>query len=379
MPARCWPRRAVPVLPGDTEDTLHERIKTVERTLYPDTIRRFIDGLAQRWGMGQDHHRRLRHESTAVRLRQDRDRRPGPGARRPRVGAGVERGHLGRPGRGRHRPHRGGRPDRCPGDARWPGQDPPPDHPRRDPGRPVQARAPGGHRAPGHRSHRPGGVQPLPVRLGSLRRAHRRRGPDHGPGGGQEPRPRGHRRRARRIRRRAGRAEGRAARCPTTPGSGWPATPSPTPPATTPPSWPGSTSRSRRRSTSSTPTSFESAALLPPPSTSPWSGPARCATGRTPTSTGPGTGSSASTRGGTTSSSTAARSSRTSTSSTPTPPGGWSTSCPSGGRRTRPWPSSSTPIPAAPPSHPTWSWPTSGRWNATPSRRSGASSPSAVR
>jgi phosphoribosylglycinamide formyltransferase-1 len=36
----------VPVLPDDTEPILHERIKAVERTLYPDTIRRFIDGLA---------------------------------------------------------------------------------------------------------------------------------------------------------------------------------------------------------------------------------------------------------------------------------------------------------------------------------------------
>ena len=32
----------VQVLPDDTEATLHERIKSVERTLYPDTIRRFI-------------------------------------------------------------------------------------------------------------------------------------------------------------------------------------------------------------------------------------------------------------------------------------------------------------------------------------------------
>ncbi len=36
----------VPVLPGDSEDTLHERIKSVERSLYPATIRSFMDGLA---------------------------------------------------------------------------------------------------------------------------------------------------------------------------------------------------------------------------------------------------------------------------------------------------------------------------------------------
>ncbi len=38
----------VAVLPGDTEDTLHERIKAVERSLYPATIRSFIDDLASR-------------------------------------------------------------------------------------------------------------------------------------------------------------------------------------------------------------------------------------------------------------------------------------------------------------------------------------------
>jgi phosphoribosylglycinamide formyltransferase-1 len=39
-------QQAVPVLPGDTEETLHERIKQVERRLYPETIRRFLaDGL----------------------------------------------------------------------------------------------------------------------------------------------------------------------------------------------------------------------------------------------------------------------------------------------------------------------------------------------
>lgn len=37
-------QQAVPVMDGDTEDTLHERIKAVERRLYPDTIRRFLEG-----------------------------------------------------------------------------------------------------------------------------------------------------------------------------------------------------------------------------------------------------------------------------------------------------------------------------------------------
>jgi len=36
----------VAILPGDTEASLHERIKAVERTLYPATIRTFIDDLA---------------------------------------------------------------------------------------------------------------------------------------------------------------------------------------------------------------------------------------------------------------------------------------------------------------------------------------------
>jgi phosphoribosylglycinamide formyltransferase 1 len=31
-------QESVPVLPGDTEDTLHERIKVVERALYPATV-----------------------------------------------------------------------------------------------------------------------------------------------------------------------------------------------------------------------------------------------------------------------------------------------------------------------------------------------------
>jgi phosphoribosylglycinamide formyltransferase 1 len=39
-------QQRVPVFPGDTEETLHERIKAVERSLYPATIGTFLDGLA---------------------------------------------------------------------------------------------------------------------------------------------------------------------------------------------------------------------------------------------------------------------------------------------------------------------------------------------
>jgi len=35
-------QKAVPVLPDDTEDSLHERIKVVERSLYLETIRAFM-------------------------------------------------------------------------------------------------------------------------------------------------------------------------------------------------------------------------------------------------------------------------------------------------------------------------------------------------
>jgi phosphoribosylglycinamide formyltransferase-1 len=38
-------QQEVPVLPGDTEQSLHERIKSVERRLYPATIREFLASL----------------------------------------------------------------------------------------------------------------------------------------------------------------------------------------------------------------------------------------------------------------------------------------------------------------------------------------------
>lgn len=40
-------QEAVRVEPGDTEETLHERIKQVERRLYPETIRLFLEDLSR--------------------------------------------------------------------------------------------------------------------------------------------------------------------------------------------------------------------------------------------------------------------------------------------------------------------------------------------
>jgi phosphoribosylglycinamide formyltransferase 1 len=40
-------QRRVPVYDNDTEETLHERIKSVERTLYPDVIARVMASLAR--------------------------------------------------------------------------------------------------------------------------------------------------------------------------------------------------------------------------------------------------------------------------------------------------------------------------------------------
>ena len=38
-------QEAVEVLPDDTEETLHERIKAVERRLFPETIKRFLEDM----------------------------------------------------------------------------------------------------------------------------------------------------------------------------------------------------------------------------------------------------------------------------------------------------------------------------------------------
>jgi len=40
-------QEAVPVLPGDTPEALHARIKAVEHRLYPETIRAFMEGIPE--------------------------------------------------------------------------------------------------------------------------------------------------------------------------------------------------------------------------------------------------------------------------------------------------------------------------------------------
>ena len=167
------------------------------------------------------------------------------------MGAGGQRQHVGQADRGGHRGHRGGRRHRLARDAGRAGQDAPPQDPRRDPGRPLQARAPGRPGGQRHRRHRPGGLQPVPVLLGPLHRADRRRRPDHGARRGQEPRACGYRHLAGRLPRRARRAASRPARSPRPPAAGWPGPPSRTRRPTTPPSSPGSTPAVPRRSRTS--------------------------------------------------------------------------------------------------------------------------------
>ena len=88
-----------------------------------------------------------------------------------------------------------------------PGQDAAPGDPRRASWpTATEPDAPGRPRGARHRADRPGGLQPLPVHLGPLDRADRRRRPDHGARRGQEPRARRRASSTRRVRRGARRA-----------------------------------------------------------------------------------------------------------------------------------------------------------------------------
>ena len=334
------------VLPGDTKESLHERIKEVERRRYPEVIREFMDGS---------------REGTALRLGQDRSRGAWPAAW-PALGWElVSSGGTSRALAEWGIDHTSveevtGSPEMLDGRVKTL-------HPKIHGGI-LADRSKPEHQAdldangitaidlvvcnlypfrsePGVEMIDIGG--PTMVRAAAKNHAARRR-----------------RRRPGRLRRGARRAAARRRTVVGAPGRAWPAPPSPTPRPTTRPSSAGSTVTRRCR----------------PRSTSPSSGRRSCGTARTRTSAAPAT----------------ARSGTSSWWDGVTQHGGMALSylnlydaeaawqlVHDLGDRSRPSPSSSTPTRAASPSPTTsprrTSWPTS----ATTSRPSAASSPSTGR
>ena len=197
-------QEAVPVLPDDTVESLHERIKEVERRIYPEVLRALIaDEDASGRGLMRTKITRALlsvYDKTGI-VEFARE------LQRARRRAGVVGRHRHGDRRGRHPGDRGRRHHRRPAHPRPPGRHAAPEDPRRDPGRPLEGVA---RRRHGHLRHpavRPRGLEPLPVRAGPRHRDHRRRRPGDGAGGGEEPRVR-----HRRHRRVAVRAVARGAR-----------------------------------------------------------------------------------------------------------------------------------------------------------------------
>ena len=265
-------QEAVPVLPGDDEAALHARIQAVEHRLLPRVVALLLAGAV---AVGDDGRHTTIDSAVAdasvpvpqagppVRLGQDRAGRPRSRARRPRLGARVDRRHGPDAARRRAAGHRRGRRDRLAGDARRAGQDPAPADPRRPARRSPTGGPPPAAPRRRHRAVRARRRQPVPVRRRARaaghhgRRAHRgdrhRRAVD-GPGRGQEPRQRRHRDLAGPLR-----GDPRRARQPT-PGStigcvaSSPSRRSPTPRPTTPASPPSCRDASSRPACSTRPT-----------------------------------------------------------------------------------------------------------------------------
>ena len=197
------------VLPDDTVESLHERIKVVERRLYPATIRQI---LRTRFRPAVRALLSVYDKTGVVELARALhdlgcDLVSSGGTAKAIADAGIpvtDTAEL----------------TGLPGDPRPPGGHAAPQGARRHPRRPHRRGPPGRHGRPRHRGLRPRRRQRLPVRQrpGRLRarRRHRRAGRRHGrarhrrpgddPGRGQEPRPRRRRHRSRRLRRGARRA-----------------------------------------------------------------------------------------------------------------------------------------------------------------------------
>ena len=245
-------QEAVPILPGDDAATLHDRIRAVEHRLLPQVVARLLAGAFTVEADGRRVAQDLRRADTdgpdpsaraAVGLGQDGAGDARSRARRARLRARVDRWHGARPARRGTAGDRRGRRDRVAGDARRAGQDAPSAHPRRPAGRspPRGPPAPAPRRR--HRTVRGGGREPVPVRGCARPAGHHGRRADrgdrhrrsvHGPGGGQEPRQRGHRDVAGPVRRPAGRLSTPRAASTIGAGAPGPSTRSPTPPPTTP-------------------------------------------------------------------------------------------------------------------------------------------------
>ena len=245
-----------------------------------------------------------------------------------------------------------------------------PKDPRRHPGRPLRARAPGRPRAPQ-------GIEPIdlvvcnlyPFTLGPLHRADRRRRAHHGAGRGQEPRPRRRRRRPGRLPRRSSTS------------------------CAAPASLSADTRRRLARAAFAHTAAYDAAivgvvrrrrgrgrgrAAAAHAAPRPGAGRGPALRREPPPARGPLPGRGPSRRGGTGSSSTAARRCRTSTSSTPTPPGGSSTSSAPGADRGRGHHQARQPLRRGGRRRP-GRRPTAGPSSATRSRPSAASWPSAGR
>ena len=141
-------QEAVPVLPGDDEATLLERLHAVEHRLLPTAVAALLAGAVRAGGrasrVARSRRRRRQRAGAAPRaavgLGQGGPRRPRRRARRARLRAGQHRGH--RPGAARGRPagHRRRRGHRLPRDARRAREDAPSAGPRRPARRPPARR-----------------------------------------------------------------------------------------------------------------------------------------------------------------------------------------------------------------------------------------------
>ena len=306
-------QEAVAVLPDDDEATLHERIKTVERRLYVETIRSTSSSRRPRMPRAHPQGPLTDRARPAVRLRQDRYGRAWRGRC---VDLGWELvSSRGTAACHRRRRPAGGRRGQVTGSPRCSGTGWSPCTPIH--GGILADRSDPDHLAdldgPRHHPDRPRGGQPLPVHLRPRRSSSSTSAARRWCGRGQEPRARGRR----------GRAVATTTRCSTSCGPGRRSA------TTLAAAWPGTAFAHTAAYDAAIVAWFDEEArpdVLPPslhlaaPS---GPGPAlrrEPPPGRRPL---PLAGERAA---GTTPSSTGARSCPTSTSTTPTRPGAWSTS-----------------------------------------------------